>query len=528
MRRRTTAGLLALALMAGVAPVVHALEGRPNTGMLVIGHRGAPVYAAESTLGSFERAANLGADLLESDLVMSKDGRLVLCHDLDLSRITDVAVKFPARATVRNFNGIDYTGFWVDEFTVAELQTLQKWDGQTLTTLDDLISFAQGRGANLYLEIKESAYFQARGLDPVATLVNTLRTRGLAQRESPFWIQSSNPADLQALRPQVGNRLVYLTRDVGIDDVGLFPTYRQFADVLGVPTTRARRQLVQQAHAADLGVHVWTLRGSRDAYRKAAAIGADGVITDFPDLGVDVRNRQRVGDRPSGVTSRVDNGNAVVSWNAVPGSYYAVTFDFGDPLEAPTVWTNGTSASFAMADAKAADITVSRFDPARGRLGDDAFTRATTVVKNYGAPPTKTRVRSVEAIVSPDAKTRIVGQAERLKGKKWVPLRNSRAWLRGRGEDVTDLRRNFRTDKRGAFSLTVRVREDIVSGYIPERSWMVGVTATKRLKPSSSDWVDSKEGPPPAPKKAKKGNAQSLPKKDVKVKVKKVKVKKRK
>jgi len=72
------------------------------------------------------------------------------------------------------------------------------------------------------------------------------------------------------------------------------------------------------------------------------------------------------------------------------------------------------------------------------------------------------------------------------------------------------------------------VREDIVAGYIPERSWMVGVTATKRLKPSSSDWVDSKEGPPPAPKKAKKGNAQSLPKKDVKVKVKKVKVKKRK
>ena len=76
---------------------------------------------------------------------------------------------------MRNFNGIDYTGFWVDNSPVAELQTLQKWDGQTLTTIDDLISFAQGRGANLYLEIKESAYFQARGLDPVATLVNTLR-----------------------------------------------------------------------------------------------------------------------------------------------------------------------------------------------------------------------------------------------------------------------------------------------------------------------------------------------------------------
>ena len=114
----------------------------------------------------------------------------------------------------------------------------------------------------------------------------------------------------------VGNRTVYLTRSVGPEDVGLFPSFRQFADVLGVPTTRARRGLVAQAHAADLGVHVWTLRGSRDAYRKAAAIGADGVITDFPDLGVNVRSRTRLTDRPAGLTTRVENGTAIATWTA--------------------------------------------------------------------------------------------------------------------------------------------------------------------------------------------------------------------
>jgi glycerophosphoryl diester phosphodiesterase len=514
MRRRTTAGLVSLALLGGLAPAVSALEGRPNTGMLVIGHRGAPVYAAESTLGSYQRAADLGADLLEGDLVMSRDGQLVLCHDLELSRITDVASKFPGRQTIRTFNGIDYTGFWVDDFDVAELQTLSKWDGQTLATLDQLITFAQERGETLYMEIKESDYFRGRGLDPLPALVNTLRARGQDQRYSPFWIQSGNPVDLQTLRPQVANRTVYLTRSVGPNDVGLFPGFRQFADAIGVPTTRARRQLVRDAHAADLAVHVWTLRGSRDAYRKAAAIGADGVITDFPDLGVDVRNRIRLGDRPTGVTSRVENGNAIVNWTAVAGSYYAVTFDFGDPLEAPTVWTNAGSASIPMAESKSVDITVSRFDG--GRLGADAFTRASIVSTNYSQPRVKTRVTGVEAIVAPDATTRITGRAERLKGKKWVPLRKAKAWLRGRGEDVTDLRRKLRTNKRGQFKITVQVREDIVAGYVPERSWMVGVTATKRLKPSSSDWVDSKEGPPPAPKKTKK-KAQSLQKKDVRI-----------
>ena len=328
-------------------------------------------------------------------------------------------------------------------------------------------------------------------------------------------MQSDNPEDLKRVKQWAGNRTVFLTRSVGPEDVGYFPGFRQFADVLGIPTTRARRGLVQQAHAADLGVHVWTLRGSRDAYRKAAAIGADGVITDFPDLGVDVRARQRGGDRPANLTSRVENGSAIATWTAAAGSWYTVTFDFGDPLLAPTLWVQGGSASLPMADATSVDITVARFDGAR--MGGDAFTRASVIPVAYDEPRTKTRVRNVAAVVSSDAKTRITGVMEQQKGAKWLPLRNGAGWLRGKGEDVSDLRRKFRAGKDGEFSLTVKVRKDIVDGYVPERSWMVGVTATKKLKPSSSEWVDTEEGPPPAP--SRKGRSQSLPAQDVKVRV---------
>lgn len=507
--------LVCLAVLAAVTPAATALEGRPGSGMLVIGHRGTPVYTTESSQLAYEMASNLGADLLEGDVVMSQDGRLVVCHDLDLSRITDVATKFPTRAGTRVFNGVPYTGFWVDDFTWDELSTLTKPNGQGLMTLDDLITLAQGRGATLYMEIKTSGYFATlpTPMDITGTLINLLNARGQAGYGAPFWVQSDNPEDLTRIKQSTGNRTVFLTRSVSPEDVGQFPAFRQFADVLSVPTTRARRLLVAQAHAADLGVHVWTLRGSRDAYRKAAAIGADGVVTDFPDLGVDVRNGLRQAAGPTGLTTKVENGNAIATWRSTPGTWYAVSFDFGDPLLAPTLWVQGGSASYPIADASTVDITVSSWNGVR--LSQDTFSRADVVPRNYAHPRVMTRVRGISAEVLTNGRTHISGTLERLRGNKWVPLRHSRGWLRGRGEDVQELRRNFRTDKKGEFAVTVQVRADIVTGYVPQRSWMAGVTATKTLKGSSSDWVETTEGAVRAPKK--RTRTQTLQKQDVRV-----------
>lgn len=517
MRRGAFAGLTALATLCALAPA-QALEGRPGSGMLVIGHRGAPVYTTESSQLSYEMAIRAGADLLEGDVVMTKDGQLVVCHDLELSRVTDVANRpiFGGKKTTRWFNGVPYEGYWVDDFTLDEVKQLRKPNGQQIMTLNELISLAGFYGASLYVEIKESEYFASlpQPMDIVGGLIATLQATGQAGRGARFWVQSDNPSDLSRVRTVTGNRTVFLTRGVSPEEIGLFPSYRQFADVLGVPTTRARRSLVAQAHAADLGIHIWTLRGSRDAYRKAASIGADGVITDFPDLGVDVRARRLLANRPADLTTKVENGNAVATWSAEPGAYYAVTFDFGDPLLAPTVWVQGGSASYPMADAKTADITVSRFDGSR--MGADAFSRAGVDTSKYSAPTVATQVSSVTATVGPDGKTRITGSMQRLRGSKWVPLRNAAAWLRGRGDAVDDLRRSFRTDKKGEFSLTVQVRDDIVSGYVPQRAWRVGVTPTGSLKLSASDWIESQEGPVPTAKR-NGGRAQSLPVRDVRV-----------
>ena len=516
MLRRITAGLTSVLLLGSFAGSAAGLEGRPSTGMLVIAHRGASGYAAESSYLAYTRAADLGADLLEGDLVMSKDGYLILGHDLELSRVTDIANRpdFSTRQSVRNFNGVDYVGWWIDDFTWEELASLRTPDGQALMSLDQLWAWAGQRGASLYMELKESDYFASRGLDAPLALANFLQANGIAQYGSPFWVQSGNPNDLARMKTMVGNRTVYLTRNVGMEDVGMFPTYRQFADVLGVPTTRARRGLVAQAHAADLGVHVWTLRGSRNAYRKAASIGADGVITDFPDLGVDVRSRARLANRPAGLTTRLENGNVVVNWTAAPGAYYAVTFDFGDPLEAPTLWVQGGSASYPMADAKTVDVTVSAFDGTR--LSSDAFAHVSTSPLALDEPRIKTRVRSVSAVVDTEGRTRVSGALERLKGSSWVPLRRSQGWLRSKGDEVEGLRRTFTTDKKGEFSLTVQIREDIISGYVPQRAWRVGTTASKTLKPSASDWITTQEGSVPQ-SKSSSGQAQSLPTRDVRV-----------
>lgn len=516
MLRRTAAGVTSLLLLGCTAGSAAALEGRPGTGMLVIAHRGASGYAAESSYLSYTRAADLGADLLEGDLLMSKDGKLLVGHDIELSRTTDIANQpaFSGRQSVRNLNGIDYTGWWVDDFTWDELSTLRTPDGQALMSLDQLIELAGQRGASLYMEIKDSDYFTSRGMDVPQALANVLHATGRDQYGSPFWIQSSNPNDLIRMKSLVGNRTVFLTRSVGVEEIGLFPSFRQYADVLGVPTTKARRGLVAQAHAADLGVHIWTLRGSRDAYRKAASIGADGVITDFPDLGVDVRSRTRIGTPPAGLTTRIENGNIIASWTATPGAYYAVTFNFGDPLEAPTLWVQGGSASYPLADARSADVTVATFDGSR--LSSDAFAHVSTDPLLLAAPSVATRVRSVSASVDTNGRTRVKGTMERLKGSKWVPLRKTQGWLRSKGDEVEGMRRTFITDKKGAFSVTVQVREDIISGYVPERAWRVGVTPTNTLKPSSSSWVTTNEGNVPQAR-ILSGQVLSLPNQDVRV-----------
>jgi glycerophosphoryl diester phosphodiesterase len=326
LRRRP---LLLLLLLPGAAA--------PAAECLVIAHRGASGYLPEHTLPAYRLGALLGADYLEPDLVLTKDGVLVARHEAGLGATTDVATRpeFAGRRRVRRVAGEATDDWWSDDFTLAELRTLRareripelrpgnaRFDGAfavpTFAEILDLraeISRELGRPVGVYPELKSPALFRAGGLDPEAALAAELTARGLAGRDAPVIVQSFDPDSLRRLRDRVAVRRVQLLPLEGDPDAPPpLPALRDVADYAdGIGVARAlliapdgrSQPLARAAGAAGLFVHAWTFR--RETVRgdpppagaplptRAEAIadirrylelGIDGIFTDQPDLGV--------------------------------------------------------------------------------------------------------------------------------------------------------------------------------------------------------------------------------------------------
>jgi glycerophosphoryl diester phosphodiesterase len=309
---------------------------------IVIAHRGASGHRPEHTLEAYALAIEMGADYIEPDLVATKDGVLVARHENEIGGTTDVAEKFPARRTTKVIDGDSITGWFTEDFTLAELRTLRAkerlpmrshaYDGQfAIPTFDDILllvaneSVARQRPIGLYPETKHPSYFRAIGLPLEPPLLDALTRAGYRTREAPVFIQSFEVGNLKALRPQTPLRLIQLVSPVGAPPdfaaQGDRRTYRdivtpdglreiaRYADGIGantrmiVPVDRdgalgAPTSLVADAHAAGLLVHAWTLRSEAvflpkgyngDALaevRQLVQLGVDGLFCDFPDVGV--------------------------------------------------------------------------------------------------------------------------------------------------------------------------------------------------------------------------------------------------
>src|SRR3712207_2097844 len=123
--------MLAAALAASMAGSPPAMAGDRDKGRsaepIVIGHRGASGYRPEHTLASYELAARMGADYIEPDLVVTKDGVLVCRHEPEIGGTTDVAEhpEFASRRRTKDLDGTPVTGWWAEDFTLAELKTLR-------------------------------------------------------------------------------------------------------------------------------------------------------------------------------------------------------------------------------------------------------------------------------------------------------------------------------------------------------------------------------------------------------------------
>lgn len=307
-------------------------DGAP---VLVIGHRGASGYRPEHTRSAYELAIALGADAIEPDIVLSKDGELVLRHENEISGTTDVArhPEFADRRTTKMVDGQRLTGWFTEDFTWAELSTLRAverlphlrqhsstFDGaEPILRLRDLIEImtAAGRPLTLVAEVKHPTYFASIGLpmdEPVATAL-----AGWPDAER-LVVECFERGILHRLRARgLRARYVYLLDHVGRAADGDRDYDDELADLaaldvdgISVDGLRllAEPGLPARAHAAGLLAYVWTLRPEneflpapfrgagaaadwgdwRSGYRAVLATGVDGVFADHPDLAVAARD----------------------------------------------------------------------------------------------------------------------------------------------------------------------------------------------------------------------------------------------
>jgi glycerophosphoryl diester phosphodiesterase len=309
--RRPTAMLMAAALLllaltqvAGAAARSERVDkGGGRRLPLVIGHRGASGYRPEHTLASYRLAIDMGADYIEPDLVSTKDHKLVARHENEIGGTTDVAAhpEFADRRTTKTIDGRAITGWFTEDFTLAELRTLRArerlpdlrpfntaFDGlYQVPTLQEVIDLAKRAGVGIYPETKHPTYFDSIHLSLEEPLLAILRANGLNGPGAKVFIQSFETTNLKELHRRTSVPLVQLIDEVGApydfvvagdprtyDDLvtpeGL-AEIATYADGVGPSKNRivprdangkllAPTSLVRDAHQAGLVVHPWTFR----------------------------------------------------------------------------------------------------------------------------------------------------------------------------------------------------------------------------------------------------------------------------
>jgi glycerophosphoryl diester phosphodiesterase len=313
--RWLAAGYAGVVLMT-ISPV--ALTERP----FVIAHRGASGYVPEHTLPGYFIAIQQGTDYVEPDLVISRDGALIVRHENEIGGTTNVAThpEFAARRTTKLIDGESFTGWFTEDFTLAELKTLRArerlpelrrantaYDGAfEIPTFEEVLELvaaadaqraASARAAGLpgpprigiYPETKHPSYFAKLGLSFDAKMLGALHRFGYGKRGDPVQIQSFEVANLRALRPQTDLPLVQLVAPSGqpfdftlagdprsyldlMSDAGLkeIATYANAIGphkwmVVGFEDGRITDTgLARRARAAGLGIHAWTLRAENE------------------------------------------------------------------------------------------------------------------------------------------------------------------------------------------------------------------------------------------------------------------------
>ncbi|MDF3143124.1 MULTISPECIES: glycerophosphodiester phosphodiesterase [unclassified Streptomyces] len=326
--------------LSGTARAAEARHGGSGGGGLktlpkptIIGHRGASGYRPEHTLGSYQLALDMGADIVEAgDLVPTKDGHLVCRHEPEIGGTTDVAdhPEFADRKKTKLLDGVSTTGWFTEDFTLAELKTLRateripgnrphntlyngRWE---IPTFEEVLKWQdeqtrkRGKQVWIYPELKHPTYFRKLGLGLEERVAKVLHKHGKDRRNSPVIIQSFEPTSIQRLNKLVDNPLVVLlsgpatrpwdfvetgdprtvadlVKPAGLREIasyaqGIGPTLdlvipKDASGNLTTPTT-----LVSDAHKVGLVLHPWTMRNENPflpaSFRKGTDADAYGDV----------------------------------------------------------------------------------------------------------------------------------------------------------------------------------------------------------------------------------------------------------
>jgi glycerophosphoryl diester phosphodiesterase len=298
--------------------------------IIVIAHRGASGERPEHTLASYQRAIEQGADYIEPDLVMTRDGVLVARHEPEIGGTTDVAdhPEFSSRRRTQVIDGETMDGWFTEDFTLGELKSLRarerlpklrsantEFDGRfQVPTFDEIMQLALDTNRRrpgqpkigVYPETKHPAHFRSLGLPQEAAVLETLARYGYDAPGSPVFIQSFDPHNLMQLRHMTRLPLVQLLEH----EVADLPGMAKYADAIGIAKALATAETVAQAHDVGLSVHVWTFRAENEflpddlksgpdpaahgnlpaEIERYLSRGIDGFFVDFPAVGVRVRD----------------------------------------------------------------------------------------------------------------------------------------------------------------------------------------------------------------------------------------------
>lgn len=316
---------------------------------IVIAHRGASGYLPEHTLEAKAYAHALGADFLEQDVVLTRDGVAIVLHDIHLDTVSDVARRFPGRQRADGrFYAIDFDWDEVQQLRVSE--RFQAHSGKavfpsrfpvgqsrfSIPSLQQELEFiaglnaSTGRTAGIYPEIKQPAFHRAAGQDISQIVLEIIDHTGWARDKSRVFIQCFEPVETRRIREDLGCELPIIQllgekkweelvkAERRADLVVELQRVREYADGIGPALshlllarepdgTLRTSSLVEAAHQLQLKVHPWTIRADdlpqeveslEELHRVLfTQLGVDGAFSDFPDLTLKFIREMKAGER---------------------------------------------------------------------------------------------------------------------------------------------------------------------------------------------------------------------------------------